>query len=121
VELSNKIRELRFVNDEMTQKELAERVGISRQTLNAIENAQRPPTIDVAIRIADVFGISVDQLFDLDYEGRPERREKAATITARRPAATAPESVDIASEDAPANEEAEKEFAFADLRRVIDS
>ena len=75
--LTNRIRELRFKNDEMTQKYLAERVGVSRQTMNAIENGRHAPTIDVAMRIADVFGITVDQLFELDYDGRPARRERA--------------------------------------------
>lgn len=65
VSLSNSIRQLRFETSEMTQKELAERVGISRQMLNASENTRRPPTIGVAIRMADVFGISVDELFHL--------------------------------------------------------
>jgi DNA-binding XRE family transcriptional regulator len=50
VALSNKIRELRFKNGEMTQKHLAERVGVSRQTMNAIENGRHAPTVDVAIR-----------------------------------------------------------------------
>jgi putative transcriptional regulator len=74
VALSNKIRKLRFKNGEMTQKHLAERVGVSRQTMNAIENGRHAPTVELAIRIADVFGITVDQLFDLDYDGRPVRR-----------------------------------------------
>ena len=74
--LSNNIRNHRLKNGEMTQKHLAERVGVSRQTMNAIENCRHPPTVDVAIRIADVFGITVDTLFDLDYDGRPARRRK---------------------------------------------
>ena len=53
--MSNKIRKLRFDNGEITQKELADLVGVSRQTMNAIENNKHAPTIDVAIRIADVF------------------------------------------------------------------
>lgn len=119
--LSNKIRQFRFKNGEMTQKQLAERVGVSRQTVNAIENGRHAPTIDVAIRMADVFGISVDQLFDIDYEGRPAQREKATTTIVRRPAAAVRESVDVASEDAPSAIEAEKTATFAELQKLIDS
>ena len=62
--LSNNIRELRFNNGEMTQKALADQVGVSRQTINAIENNKHAPPIDVAIRTADVFVY--------EYEGKPE-------------------------------------------------
>ena len=117
--LSNKIRELRFKNGEMTQKHLAERVGVSRQTMNAIENCRHAPTVDVAIQIADVFGVTVDQLFDLDYDGRPARREKATTIAVDRSEATVEESVEIESENDPAEEEAEQKISLASLRNVI--
>lgn len=75
--LSNKIRRFRFKNDEMTQKALAGQVGVSRQTMNAIENGRHAPTVAVAIRIADVFGVTVDQLFKLDYDGKPANRVSA--------------------------------------------
>ena len=117
--LSNKIRDHRFKNGEMTQKHLAKRVGVSRQTMNAIENCRHAPTVDVAIRIADVFGITVDQLFDLDYDGRPARREKAATIAVDRSEAAIEESVEIEGEDEPAEKEAEQEIGLASLRNVI--
>jgi putative transcriptional regulator len=74
VDLSNNIRRFRFENDEMTQKRLAARVGVSRQRMNAIENCQHAPKIDVAIRIADVFGAPVDEMCEFDYDGKPERR-----------------------------------------------
>ena len=67
--LSNRIRELRFKNGEMTQMRLAEQAGVSRQSINAIENSRHAPTVGVAIRIADVFGITVDELFDFYYDG----------------------------------------------------
>ena len=56
----------------MTQKQLAGLVGVSRQTMNAIENCRHAPTIDVAIRIADVFRESVGGVFEFEYEGKPE-------------------------------------------------
>ena len=119
--LSNRIRELRFKNSEMTQKQLAERVGVSRQTMNAIENSRHAPTIDVAIRIADVFGITVDQLFDLDYEGRPARREETTTIDDDRSEVAVEESVEIEADVEPAEKEAGKKPIFADLAKLIDS
>jgi len=72
VGLSNNIREHRFKYGEMTQKELAEQVGVSRQTMNAIENSKHAPTIDVAIRIADVFREAVDTVFGYEYDGKPD-------------------------------------------------
>ena len=117
--LSNRIRELRLKNGEMTQKHLAELVGVSRQTMNAIENCRHAPTVDVAIRIADVFRITVDELFDLDYDGRPERREKATTIAVDRSEATVEGPVEIESRDEPAEKEAKQEISLASLRNVI--
>ena len=103
----------------MTQKHLAERVGVSRQTMNAIENGRHAPTVDVAIRIADVFRITVDELFQLDYVGRPACRGKATTIAVDRSEATVDEPVEIESGDELAEKEAEHEVSFADLRKVI--
>ena len=78
--LSNQIRKLRFENNEMTQNRLAEFVGVSRQTMNAIENCKHAPRIDIAIRIADVFGVSVDQLFECNYDGKPDVRKPAVWV-----------------------------------------
>ncbi len=61
--LHNRIRELRFTNGEMTQRELAERVGVSRQTIVAIEKAKYSPTLELAFKIADVFHTRVDDVF----------------------------------------------------------
>jgi putative transcriptional regulator len=118
VVLTNKIRELRFKAGEITQKQLAERVGVSRQTMNAIENRRHAPTIDVAIRIADVFGITVDRLFDLDYEGRPVRRETETTINIDRSEADVEEPIEIEREDEPA-EEVDMATMLRNLRNVI--
>lgn len=90
----------------MTQKDLAELVGVRRQTMNGIENCRSVPTIDVAIRIADVFGITVDQLFDLDIAVDPTE-------------ATDEDSIKIEGEDGLAEKEAEHEFSLASLRNVI--
>ncbi len=69
---SNKMRELRFEMGEMTQRELAERVGVSRQTINAIETNKHAPALELAFRIADVFETSVEDVFVFDYEGKPD-------------------------------------------------
>jgi len=62
--LTNKIRSLRFAAGEMTQAELAERVGVTRQTIIAIEKGKYAPSLEVAFRIAQVFDESVDAVFE---------------------------------------------------------
>lgn len=61
--IRNAIRELRFAAGEMTQQELADRVGVSRQTINAIEAAKYSPSLEVAFRIARAFGRRLDEVF----------------------------------------------------------
>jgi putative transcriptional regulator len=61
--VTNSIRRLRFEHREMTQQDLAERVGVTRQTVNAIEAGKYSPSLEVAFRIAEVFGVRVDEVF----------------------------------------------------------
>lgn len=61
--ISNNIRRLRFEAHEMTQAELARKVGVTRQTLHAIEAAKYSPTLELAFRIAAVFDVPLDQVF----------------------------------------------------------
>jgi len=61
--LTNEIRLLRFLAQEMTQAELGLRVGLTRQTIAAIEQGRYSPTLDAAFRIAHVFGKRVDEVF----------------------------------------------------------
>lgn len=61
--ISNNIRTLRFHHGEMTQKELADRVGVTRQTIMAIENAKYAPSLEVAFRIARVFNSPLEEVF----------------------------------------------------------
>ena len=61
--ISNNIRRLRFENNEMTQQELAERVGVTRQTINAIELGKYSPSLEVAFRIAHVFSVPLEAVF----------------------------------------------------------
>jgi putative transcriptional regulator len=68
--VTNSIRTLRFANDEMTQAELADRIGMTRQTLIAIEQGRYSPSLEIAFRIARVFGVGIDQVFQYpDEEG----------------------------------------------------
>ena len=66
-EISNRIRKLRFHHDEMTQRELADRVGCSRQTVILLEHGRYVPSLALAFRIAEIFGLTVDEVFK--YEG----------------------------------------------------
>ncbi|HEX9783048.1 MAG TPA: helix-turn-helix transcriptional regulator [Opitutaceae bacterium] len=61
--ISNQIRTLRFHHGEMTQKELAEQIGVTRQTLNAIEGSKYSPSLEVAFRIAEVFKVPLEEVF----------------------------------------------------------
>ena len=67
--LSNNIRTLRFMKNEMTQQELAERVGVTRQTIVAIEKAKYSPSLEVAFRIARVFNTPLEEIFSYHEEG----------------------------------------------------
>lgn len=68
--LRNRIRGLRFAADEMTQQELADRIGVSRQTLNAIEGEKYSPSLEVAFQIARVFGKPLEEVFVYEPEGK---------------------------------------------------
>lgn len=63
LKISNNIRRLRFDADEMTQGQLAEAVGVTRQTIAAIEKARYAPTLELAFLIADAFGKPLDDVF----------------------------------------------------------
>lgn len=64
--ISNTIRTLRFHHNEMTQKELADKVGVTRQTIVAIEKAKYSPSLEVAFRIARVFNTPLEDVFSFD-------------------------------------------------------
>jgi putative transcriptional regulator len=61
--IQNNIRRLRFDHKEMTQQELADKIGVTRQTVNAIELNKYSPSLEVAFKIADVFGLPLDEVF----------------------------------------------------------
>jgi putative transcriptional regulator len=70
--VTNNIRTLRFARGEMTQAELAERVGVTRQTIIAIEQGRYSPTLEMAFQIARAFGVPLDEVFQY---GEKEQRE----------------------------------------------
>jgi len=65
--INNRIRRLRFDHDEMTQEELANRVGCTRQTIIALEQGKYVPSLELAFKIARTFGVAVEDVFQ--YEG----------------------------------------------------
>ncbi len=68
--ITNQIRTLRFANGEMTQAELAQRIGVTRQTVIAIEQGRYSPSLETAFQIAHVFGVPLDDVFSYpDQEG----------------------------------------------------
>ena len=67
--ISNRIRRLRFDHNEMTQEELANRVGCTRQTIIALEQGKYVPSIELAFRIAKAFGVPLEEVFqDVEEE-----------------------------------------------------
>jgi putative transcriptional regulator len=67
--ITNNIRTLRFFAGEMTQLELAEKAGASRQTIVALEAGKYTPSLELAFRIADVFGVSIGEVFEHEIKG----------------------------------------------------
>lgn len=61
--IENRIRELRFATNEMTQQDLADRVGITRQTVIALEKGTYYPSLELAFRIAKVFKLPLEEVF----------------------------------------------------------
>ena len=61
--ITNNVRTLRFMNNEMTQQDLADKVGVTRQTIAAIEKSKYSPSLEVAFKIAHVFGVSLEEVF----------------------------------------------------------
>lgn len=62
--VTNRIRALRFAAGEMTQADLADRIGVTRQTVIAIEQGRYSPSLEMAFQIARVFGVGLDEVFE---------------------------------------------------------
>jgi putative transcriptional regulator len=72
--VGNNIRKLRFNTNEMTQQQLAEKTGVTRQTIVAIENGKYSPSLELAFRVALVFGLPLEEVFS--YKPIHESDEK---------------------------------------------
>jgi putative transcriptional regulator len=68
-QINNNIRKFRFNQDEMTQQQLADKVGVTRQTIVAIESGKYSPTLELAFRIARVFKVPLEEVFSFIEEG----------------------------------------------------
>ncbi len=66
--ISNNIRTLRFFANEMTQQDLAEKAGVSRQTILAVEAGKYSPSLELAFRIADVFEVAIGEVFSCEVQ-----------------------------------------------------
>ncbi|MHC4072897.1 MAG: helix-turn-helix transcriptional regulator [Planctomycetota bacterium] len=67
-EITNRVRRLRFDNGQMTQQQLADKVGVTRQTIIAIEAGKYAPSLPLAFRISRTFGIPIEQIFQCNDE-----------------------------------------------------
>ena len=74
--ITNNIRTLRFFKDEMTQQELAESVGVTRQTIVAIEKGKYTPTLEIAFRMANFFDVPLEKVFTYDAEKDQFKKRK---------------------------------------------
>jgi len=72
--ISNKLRALRFARGEMTQAERAERVGVTRQTVIAIEQGRYSPSLEMAFKLARIFEVPLDQVFQYQEEDKNEQK-----------------------------------------------
>jgi putative transcriptional regulator len=68
---SNKVKTLRFLTGEMTQEDLGNYVGVTRQTIAAIEQGKYSPSLEVAFRIARLFGMPIEEVFTWNTAKRP--------------------------------------------------
>ncbi len=73
--ITNNIRTLRFFANEMTQQELAQKTGVSRQTIVAIENGKYFPTLELAFRIAQIFAKPLEEVFTFELLTEPENKK----------------------------------------------
>ncbi len=74
--ITNNIRKLRFMANEMTQQDLADKTGVTRQTIVAIENGKYYPSLELAFRIAQVFDTHVEEVFTFILEDKQNQKTK---------------------------------------------
>ena len=69
--ISNRIRTLRFLNGEMSQADLGQQIGVTRQTIAAIEAGKYSPSLEAAFRIAQVFNVPLGEVFEWNPNSAP--------------------------------------------------
>lgn len=72
--VTNSIRALRFEHGEMTQAQLADLIGVTRQTVNAIEQGKYSPSLEMAFQIAATFGVPLDRVFHFPTDSQEQAR-----------------------------------------------
>jgi putative transcriptional regulator len=83
-ELRNRVRQLRFENGQMTQRQLAEEVGVTRQTIITIEANRYSPSLRLAFRIASAFGVSIEDVFQYSQSSaEPEAGKRVKSSNER--------------------------------------
>lgn len=78
-DVANRVRSFRLLAGEMTQEELADRVGVTRQTIVSIERGKYNPSVGLALRLARELGVPVEQLFLLEEDASEDRTHGTAT------------------------------------------
>ena len=76
LEITNNIRTLRFFANEMTQQTLAELAGVSRQTIIAVEAGKYSPSLELAFRIAEAFGVPITEVFVIEKQSQQQEQKK---------------------------------------------
>jgi putative transcriptional regulator len=84
LEITNTIRKLRFFANEMTQQELAERTGVSRQTILAVEAGKYTPSLELAFRIAEVFGVEIGEVFQRETAGKKDSAASESDLNVKK-------------------------------------
>jgi len=82
--ITNNIRKLRFFADEMTQQELADKTGVTRQTIMAIENGKYFPSLELAFRIANIFKVALSEVFSYNADNDPVLKKINQTKTSAK-------------------------------------
>ena len=77
-ELSNHVRRFRFINGEITQEELARQVGVTRQTIIALEAGKYVPSLYLAFKIARAFGVNIEEVFTFNDAGTEQNSADGA-------------------------------------------
>lgn len=72
--LNNDLKKVRFLNGELTQQELADKLNVSRQTIHSIETGKFNPSVKLALKIAELFKLNVEQIFYLEEKNEIERK-----------------------------------------------